>query len=332
MRRILVIQTAFIGDVVLATALLESLHLAFPNALIDIVVRKGNESLFDGHPFIHEVFIWNKQKHKYFELFKLIFTIRKLKYQVVINLQRYAATGLLTACSNAEISIGFDKNPFQSFFSVVVKHQMGADGKGIHETARNHQLLQSLTQMELAKPALYPSMQDDSSMLKWKQKKYICIAPSSVWFTKQMPVIKWIEFLNELPNNIQVLVLGAPSDLNLCAQIINDTTNKNCINLAGKCSFLQSASLMRDAVMNYVNDSAPMHFCSAVNAPVTAIYCSTIPAFGYGPLSSTSHIVENQQSLSCKPCGLHGKKACPLGHFNCGMGIQVSQLINTLPA
>jgi len=332
MRRILVIQTAFIGDVVLATALLASLHLAFPNALIDIVVRKGNESLFDGHPFIHKVFIWNKQKHKYLQLFKLLFAIRKLKYQAVINLQRYAATGLLTACSNADITIGFDKNPFHFFFSVVVKHQMGADGKGIHETARNHQLLQSLTQIEVSKPALYPSLQDDSSVLKWKQKKYICIAPSSVWFTKQLPVIKWIEFLNELPNNIQVLVLGAPSDVKLCEQIINDTTNENCINLAGKCSFLQSASLMRDAVMNYVNDSAPMHFCSAVNAPVTAIYCSTIPAFGYGPLASVSHIVETQQSLTCKPCGLHGKKACPLGHFNCGMGIQVSQLINTLPA
>lgn len=332
MRRILVIQTAFIGDVVLATALLESLHQAFPSTLIDIVVRKGNESLFDGHPFIHEVLIWDKRKYKYLNLLKLLFTIRKHKYQVVINLQRYAATGLLTACSNAEITIGFDKNPFYSFFSVVIKHDMGVNGKGIHETARNHQLLNTLTQVEVAKPALYPTVQDDSFVLQWEQKKYICIAPSSVWFTKQLPVNKWIEFLNELPNNIQVLVLGAPSDVKLCEQIINDSTNENCINLAGKCSFLQSASLMRDAVMNYVNDSAPMHFCSAVNAPVTAIYCSTIPAFGYGPLSSVSHIVETQQSLICKPCGLHGKKACPLGHFNCGIGIQVSQLINTLPA
>jgi heptosyltransferase-2 len=74
-----------------------------------------------------------------------------------------------------------------------------------------------------------------------------------------------------------------------------------------------------------------MHFCSAVNAPVTAIYCSTVPAFGFGPLSDQSFIVETLAPLTCRPCGLHGLKACPQVHFNCAQTIQTSQLINTLP-
>jgi heptosyltransferase-2 len=82
--------------------------------------------------------------------------------------------------------------------------------------------------------------------------------------------------------------------------------------------------------MNYVNDSAPMHFASAVNAPVTAIYCSTIPAFGYGPLSDNSNIVETHEQLSCRPCGLHGYKACPQGHFKCAFGITNEQLLSAL--
>ncbi len=332
MRRILVIQTAFIGDVVLATALLESLHTAFPRALIDIVVRKGNESLFDGHPFIHDVFIWNKKNNKYTQLVQLLFKIRHHQYQVVINLQRYAATGLLTAFSKAEITIGFNKNPFHALFSISVKHEMNNENKIIHEIERNHQLLQTLTHTAIAKPTLYPTTLDDSFVSKWKQRKYICIAPGSVWFTKQLPASKWVEFLIALPNTIQVLLLGAPSDKALCEDIIAASNNINCINLAGECSFLQSASLMRNAIMNYVNDSAPMHFCSAVNAPVTAIYCSTIPGFGYGPLSDISYIVETDKFLNCKPCGLHGKKTCPLSHFTCGMSIEINQLINTLPA
>ncbi|MBV9987261.1 MAG: glycosyltransferase family 9 protein, partial [Chitinophagaceae bacterium] len=89
--------------------------------------------------------------------------------------------------------------------------------------------------------------------------------------------------------------------------------------------------LQQDALMNYVNDSAPMHFASAVNAPVTAVYCSTIPAFGFGPLSANSHIVEILQPLACRPCGLHGRKACPLAHFNCARKIETAQLIRTLP-
>jgi heptosyltransferase-2 len=75
---------------------------------------------------------------------------------------------------------------------------------------------------------------------------------------------------------------------------------------------------MRDAAMNFVNDSAPMHFSSAMNAPTTAFYCSTIPEFGFGPLSDRSRIVESNEDLACRPCGLHGKKSCPLGHFKCG--------------
>jgi heptosyltransferase-2 len=87
---------------------------------------------------------------------------------------------------------------------------------------------------------------------------------------------------------------------------------------------------MRTALMNYVNDSAPLHFASAVNAPVTAVYCSTIPAFGFGPLSDERFIVEIPEPLECRPCGLHGYKACPLGHFNCAYHIGDHQLLQTL--
>ena len=87
---------------------------------------------------------------------------------------------------------------------------------------------------------------------------------------------------------------------------------------------------MRGAVMNYVNDSAPMHLCSAVGAPVTAVFCSTVPAFGFGPLSPVSFVVETREALACRPCGLHGHAACPLGHFRCAYGIEVEQLLKSM--
>ncbi len=332
MRSILVIQTAFIGDVVLATALLESLHKAYPMASIDIAVRKGNELLFNRHPYINKVLIWDKKQQKYRHLLALLKQIRSNRYEVVLNLQRYAATGFLTAFSGADTTIGFDKNPFSKMFTRSVLHEMGINGAGGHETERNHRLMQSISQQPLAKPALYPSAEDDAFTANWKQQPYICIAPTSVWFTKQFPLQKWIQFMNAVPEHIRVLLLGAPGDTAICDQLLQSGNHANSINLAGKCDFLQSSSLMRDAGMNYVNDSAPMHFCSAVNAPVTAIYCSTVPAFGYGPLSDKSIIVETTQSLSCRPCGLHGKKACPLGHFNCANSIDIAQLTASLPA
>ena len=100
------------------------------------------------------------------------------------------------------------------------------------------------------------------------------------------------------------------------------------VNLSGKLTFLQTAALMKDAKMNYVNDSAPMHIASSMNASVTAVYCSTIPEFGFGPLSDDSRIVQINKKLECRPCGLHGKKVCPKKHFDCAYGISANEVFS----
>ncbi|MFP5042806.1 glycosyltransferase family 9 protein [Parasediminibacterium sp. JCM 36343] len=331
MQKILIIQTAFIGDVVLATGVLEKMHQYNPVAQIDFLVRKGNEALFANHPFLNKVLVWHKKESKYKYLFQLLSTIRHTKYDIVINLQRFAATGFLTAFSKAHITIGFDKNPFSFLFSKKITHVFtGSAGKPLHEIERNHLLIESLTDAFAAKPRLYPSLADETFVKPYQQQTYICIAPASVWFTKQFPVEKWISFIHQIPHDCNVYLIGGPTDAVLCDSITAASLHPAIKSLAGKLSFLQSAALQKGAKMNYVNDSAPMHFASSVNASTTAVYCSTIPGFGYGPLSDNSFIVETPVPLPCRPCGIHGKKACPLGHFKCANNIMNEQLLLTI--
>jgi len=344
MRRILVIQTAFIGDVILATAMLENLYAAYPAAKIDILVRQGADELFVGHPYIHAVHVWDKKKNKYQHLFQIIKTVRSNKYDVVINLQRYLATGVITVLSGAKKTIGFDKNPLGFLFSEVVAHQFGAgvqavssaatpnasNSTALHETARNHTLLASLTTASVAKPALYPSAENFAVVQKYQSAPYICMSPGSVWETKKMPVKNWIDFIGAVPSNYIIYLMGAPNETALCAEILGGSSRGGVINIAGELNLLEAAALIKGARLNYVNDSAPMHLASATNAPVAAIYCSTIPAFGYGPLSAIQFILESLEPLPCKPCGLHGKTACPLGHFKCGHTITTAQLLAPL--
>lgn len=331
MQKILVIQTAFLGDVILATGILEKLHLHYPQASIDFLVRKGSEGLFTRHPFIRHVLVWDKQQHKYRNLLRLLLDIRREQYAVVINIQRFAATGILTAFSGAKRKIGFRKNPLSFLFDEQVPHTIGSADQPVHETDRNHQLIRHLTDEHPHLPRLYPSEKDYAAVQPLQQRPYIVIAPASVWYTKQLPAYKWVELIQALPAGYPVFLIGGPDDAPLADSIRGLCPQANVHNCCGQLSLLASAALQQGALMNYVNDSAPLHMASALNAPVTAVYCSTTPQWGFGPTSRHRFIVETEKPLPCRPCGLQGRKDCPQKHFECATTITVKQLLHTLP-
>lgn len=315
MAKFLIIQTAFIGDVILATPVIEKLHKDFPGSSIDFLLRKGNEGLFEHHPIIRKLFIWDKRNGKYSGLFSLLKEIRKEKYDYAINLQRFFSTGLFTVLSGAKVTAGFNKNPFSLFFDKRYLHVIDPLKKNMHEIDRNLLLISDIAKdYERQMPRLYPSMGDFELV---PETPFITISPTSVWFTKQYPAKYWIELINQVPLAYRVFLLGGKADRDACEAIIRECRREKVENMAGRLSFLQSAAFMKSARMNYVNDSAPLHIASAMAAPVTAVFCSTTPDFGFGPLHENSRIVEANPSPSCKPCGLHGYKACPLGHFKC---------------
>lgn len=251
---------------------------------------------------------------------RLIFQIRKEKFDLVINLQRFASSGLLTGFSRSKRKIGFNKNPLSFMFTRSFPHEINGS---LHEIDRNHALITDLTDSRVSKPKLYPSERDKQFVKSIISGKYVTMAPASVWYTKALPVEKWTELIAQIPSDYEIFLLGSKQDRSLCEELIIQSTQRKIKNLAGELSLLQSAALMSEAVMNYSNDSAPMHLASAVNAPITAIFCSTIEGFGFGPLSEKSFVLQTAQDLDCRPCGLHGKTACPEGHFNCALQIKM---------
>jgi heptosyltransferase-2 len=329
MKQFLIIQTAFLGDAVLVTSIVEKLHAWYPDAAIDVVVRKGNQGVFDGHPILRTLFVWDKRRNKNKNLFALIGELRKTEYDHVINCQRFFSTGLMTVFARGKEMIGYNKNPLSFLFSRTVKHTIG-DGR--HEADRLNDLIAHLTDGERPMPKLYPDQKarDNAERLLYQftenQSPYVCIAPASVWFTKQWPEAKWVELIKTLPSELHVFLIGAPSDGALCQRIIRATGRGH--DLSEELSLLASAALMEGAMMNYVNDSAPLHIASAMNAPVTVVFCSTVPAFGFGPLRENGRVAETSERLECRPCGLHGYKACPKGHFRCALGIEVKSVLS----
>jgi ADP-heptose:LPS heptosyltransferase len=232
--------------------------------------------------------------------------------------------------SGAKETIGFSKNPFSFLFTKKITHKIGKEFKGIHEINRNLELISHLRTDEKFTIKLYPSTKDFAEIEKYTKQDYICIAPASLWYTKQYPKEKWIEFIKAIDESFTIYLLGSKQDISLCDDIINLAGHKNVINLAGKLSMLESAALMKSAKMNYVNDSAPLHLASAMNARTTAVFCSTVTDFGFGPLSDDSVVVETKEQLACRPCGLHGYKECPEKHFKCALSINKEQLLERI--
>lgn len=329
-KTILIIQTAFIGDTILASHFARAVKEQYPDSKIHFFLRKGNESVIQGLPTIEKTWVWDKAGGKTKNLMRLISELRKIKFDMVFNLHRHFNSGLVATMMKSPVKIGFKQNPMSMFYTKRINHQI-PDPRGWHEVQRNLELIPEFKisdNQKLYKPELPISQKNYDKISQHNTGEYFVIAPASVWFTKAWSEIKYRELTSELVKRGKVLFIGANSDKELCDRIRKDFPNTE--NLCGQLNLLDSAALMKNAKRVFVNDSAPLHLASCVNAKTTAIFCSTVPAFGYTPLADDSIVVDVGDKLACRPCGLHGHQACPLGHFKCSLDIDVDRVLKTI--
>ena len=289
------------------------------------MVRMGNEGLVKDHPAIDELIIWDKKSNKNRNLLKIVRQVKSLRYDYVINLQRHFSTGLIAMFSGAKYRIGFIPNPLSYFYTLKIPYEFPSSN-GMHEIERNDLLINSETDETPEKPSLFFSEAVRGSVSQYIEGDFVAIAPASVWFTKQFPMENWIDLINQINPDLKIYLLGAPNDFVLCNQIAKGTTHRKVLVLAGVTSLEQTSVIIKHALFCFVNDSAPLHMASAFNTPVCAIFCSTLPSFGFYPLSDDSVIIETSEQLNCRPCGLHGKKKCPEFHFKCGNLIRITDI------
>ncbi len=335
---ILIIQTAFIGDTILASHFARAVKEQYPNSSIHFFLRKGNESVIQGLTSVDKVWVWEKQGGKTRNLMNLIGEMRKYDYHAVFNLHRHFNSGLVTMMMKSPHKIGFTQNPLSLFYTKKIKHQIPHhNGAHLwHEVQRNLQLLKILKpDLEISndpkkyKPELPIQQKNFDKVSEYTNvENYFVMAPASVWFTKAWSEHKYHELTERLATMGVVYLIGAPTDFDLCERIRKNIPHT--VNLCGKLNLLDSAALMKTASRVFVNDSAPLHLASAVNAKTTAIFCSTVKDFGYFTLADDSVVIETPEKLDCRPCGLHGHKACPQMHFNCSEKIQIATVVNSI--
>jgi heptosyltransferase-2 len=337
-RKILVIQTAFIGDVILTLPLIQVLKRSFEEAEIDVVATPGAAGLFTNHPAITRVIPYDKRGDDWGVggFLRLRRRISGGAYELAIVPHRSVRSALLAFTSGINQRIGFNNSSGRLLFTEVVRYR----GER-HEIERNLSLLDALSVGNSGRelPSIYPG-DDDKGMIDRLLKdsdlnqshQLVSIAPGTIWNTKRWLKERFANVARQLAGEgHSVVLIGSDADRALCEEIKDLADEKHILNFAGRLTLLQSAELIRRSGVIISNDSAPMHIGVAVRTPVVAIFGATVPAFGFSPYGKRDVIVETL-GLSCRPCSIHGGHVCPIKTFVCMKNIDVDRVLATVHA
>lgn len=322
-KKILIFQTAFIGDVVLITSLIRETHNLFPNAELDVLLIPSTANILSNNPYIHKILIYDKKKKQFSIFINTILMIKHEKYDLVLSPHHSMRTGIVLWLSGIKKRVGYGKWASRRFFNIKVEHF-----RGVHKIYKLLNLLSPFTDQKLnIETELFPSETDISfakSLCFSLHNKKILVAPGSVWQTKCWPKEYYAETIKQLlGKGYNVVLSGSPSEMNLCEEIISsipESLKSGIISAAGKTNLIQSAALLSQCDLVLCNDSGTLHIGNAMNVPVFAFFGPTLKRFGYYPYRETDFIFETD--LECRPCGTHGPSVCPLLHHNCMRNIQ----------
>ncbi|MBI3585650.1 MAG: lipopolysaccharide heptosyltransferase II [Ignavibacteriales bacterium] len=329
---ILVVQTAFIGDVVLTLPLVQALKEIFPQAFVDIVVTPRAKELCANHPSLRETIAYDKRgsDRGVRGLFRMVKSLRQKNYQLAIVPHRSLRSALLAWLLRIPVRIGFDKSSGRLLLTKTIKYR-----HTIHEIERNLSLLGGLEVEILPKdlPRLYPSSDDckvvDKLLFDFEvghPEKLVALAPGTIWNTKRWLKERFASLAVNLDDaGFEVMLIGGKEDEQLCDEIYKLSGSAHVYNVAGRLSLLQSAELLRRCKTLVSNDSAPMHIAVAMRTPVVAIFGATVPEFGFGPAGEFDAVVEIK-GLPCRPCSIHGGNKCPITTFECMNAISYEQV------
>ena len=310
----LVIQTSFLGDVVLTTPLLTHLATRGP---VDVVTTPAGGALLENHPAVRRVIRYDKRgaQRGFGGLRSLATTLHAERYGAAYLAQGSWRSATLAWLARIPVRVGFNTSAGVYLYTEHVAYR-----DDLHHAERLFQLAADADTPDALSPSLFPGDADRDAVTAlltaapFGDAPFIALAPGSVWATKRWP--GFAELASQIPDRFGIVVVGGAEDGELARDIAAQLPAR-VLDATGRLSLLASADLIGRAAALITNDSLPQHLASAMGTPTITIYGPTLPAFGFGPLAPRHSIVEHAPGLECRPCSAHGPQRCPRGHFRC---------------
>ena len=321
-RRIGVWQTAFLGDAVLTLPLIQALRARYPAAEIHLFTRPGVDALFAAQKELASVRAFAKRGDQ-----RGLFAARALgralaleAFDLWISPHVSLRSAYIARCVGAPVRIGYDAPWYQW---LAYTHLVDRRFDDLHEIDRLMRLGLPLgLPAEPPKPRLDLTPEGRARAAEifagLPPGRVLGIHPGSTWATKCWPREYFAEIARRaVAAGCVVLLFAGPGEEPLARAIAADAGDRSgrLVNLAGMLSIpaLAAAFARLDACL--ANDSGPMHLAWVQDVPLAALFGPTVKRLGFFPRGRNSRVLETE--LDCRPCGLHGHKACPLGHHAC---------------
>ncbi len=316
----LVVQTSFIGDVILTTPLI--MRLAQDDD-VHVVTTVIGATVLRGHPSVARLTVYDKRGSDRGAI-GFTRTARAIRGAAVAYLcQGSSRSAVLALAAGCGARIGFDTSDGRWLYTDRVTYR-----DDWHHSRRLLSLgdMTAASSTAIVAPRLYPGDGDVAQvdeLLEGVARPLVALAPGSVWKTKRWP--RYAELARLLAEDHDIAIVGGEADASHAVEIARGLRSERVVDATGKLSLLGSAELVRRAVALVTNDSAAEHLASAVGTPTIAIFGPTVPSFGFGPLAPRS-ATAGIDSLECRPCDRHGPRACPLKHWRCMTELSAMQI------
>lgn len=331
-RRILIIQTAFIGDVVLAEPLARAAKLGFTEAEVHFLTTPSTANLLENNPFIDRILRYDKRYQqkglrRFLEWSK---RLRSMKYDLALIPHRSFRSAFLAWGAQIPIRVGFRRSAGWRFFTHKINYQSSK-----HEIERNLALLKpfNLT-LDEKTPKIFPNSNDIELVDSFLSENelngcpLVALAPGSHWISKRWPEEHFVVLAEKLlKEDYKIILIGGQEDELLCKGI-SQKVGVYCYSAASILNLRQSVELLRRCQLLISNDSAPTHLGVAARIRIVTIFGSTAPVFGFYPFGNTNGLIEAE--LPCRPCSDHGRRKCPIGTLECLVSISPHQVYHEI--
>lgn len=315
--RCLVVRLSSLGDVVLATAVLDPLRELFPSGRITWLTGPPYDSLLRNDPRIDEVVVWEGRFP-----WRLL---RSGRFDVVIDLHRIPKTLLFSALVPARMRLGYPKARKLRIASVRGKSTSSVP----HVVARYLGTLVPLGVRTDGEPRIFVSEEARTraeGLLSDVPTPFVAVAPGAKWPTKRWRSEGFAEVIRRLMDGGYGVILVGDEGEEEFSEEVRRMAGRDVPSLVGTTDLPTLAGVLSLASALLGNDSGPVHLANAVGTPVVAIFGPTHPKLGFYPLKGRALTAD----LPCSPCSLHGEGPCRRGERMCMREVTPDDVLVTL--